>query len=462
MDIKFSISWKIILLAIGGLAVLLGIAFAGSEYYTAQSSFCGTSCHTMDEQWQAWKNSKHYQENNAEKKEVGCVDCHEHGTLKSKFVGLRHLAAYLVDPKAPIPKSPVVQDGTCLLSGCHAKEEFQDKEIRYTEKVTFKHRAHFEQEALEGQTLTCDSCHIKHTAEKHFEVPQEICFLCHFKKNEYNEGAAECALCHTVPTKSLQQQKSADDPDEKPITHQTLEEANVSCRGCHLQHIKNEGDINRESCRGCHNASDILAKWEDQGLMHDEHVATRQADCFDCHRTDLHKAKHDSLELVRADCVLCHTDQHRVQKQLLLGEEREDVSGAPGLMRAVSTNCKGCHTDKEHKRGSTVMQGSGKACAGCHTPQHEQMLEDWRESIVKEIKFIREVEEEARRVLETAPSEVPDETLTEAKVLFDKGLENLHIVEHGNGVHNKKYSLMLLDAALTRFEEIVDLLAAGE
>ena len=69
--------------------------------------------------------------------------------------------------------------------------------------------------------------------------------------------------------------------------------------------------------------------------------------------------------------------------------------------------------------------------------------------------------EKARRVLETARGEVPDETLTEAETLFNDGLEKLHIVEYGNGVHNKKYSLMLMDAALTHFEEIVDLLGAG-
>ena len=44
--------------------------------------------------------------------------------------------------------------------------------------------------------------------------------------------------------------------------------------------------------------------------------------------------------------------------------------------------------------------------------------------------------------------------MAEAEVLYDKGLKNLHIVEFGNGVHNKKYSIMLLDSALTSFEEI--------
>ena len=71
------------------------------------------------------------------------------------------------------------------------------------------------------------------------------------------------------------------------------------------------------------------------------------------------------------------------------------------------------------------------------------------------------MEEEARRALESARGRVVGETLSEASALYDKGLKNLHIVEFGNGVHNKKYSIMLLDAALTSFEEMVDLLQEG-
>ncbi len=198
--------------------------------------------------------------------------------------------------------------------------------------------------------------------------------------------------------------------------------------------------------------------------MHDKHVATRQADCFDCHRTEQHKVKGDSLDQVRADCILCHTDQHRYQKQLLLGEERDDVPAAPGLMTAVNTNCIGCHINEEHKKGAPVMKGSGKACVNCHTPEHDQMLDDWQDSVLEEIKFAKGVEEEARKALEAASSDssrVSIEKLKEAKALLEKGLENLHLVEYGNGVHNKKYSLMLLDVALTNFEDLVDLLGEG-
>ena len=69
------------------------------------------------------------------------------------------------------------------------------------------------------------------------------------------------------------------------------------------------------------------------------------------------------------------------------------------------------------------MKGSGNACAGCHTPKHEQMLGGWRETVVKEVKFIKE---EARNALESARGRVAGETLSEASALNDKGIKNLH------------------------------------
>ncbi len=36
------------------------------------------------------------------------------------------------------------------------------------------------------------------------------------------------------------------------------------------------------------------------------------------------------------------------------------------------------------------------------------------------------------------------------------GQENLRIVQYGNGVHNKKYSMMLIDAAMNNFDDLMD------
>lgn len=485
MQIRITVGWKAMAVVLVGLLATGAVVVAGTQYYTGRSSFCGTSCHVMNEPYESWKSSMHHASNNPDGVQAGCVECHflpgGKNTWKAQLEGARHLAAYLYDPDAPLPIRAVIEDGACLRSGCHAKEKFQDKEIDFTEKARFTHAAHFEEDVLEGQTLACDTCHFKVSEEKHFEVPGEICFLCHLKpggppaeeaataarkvrKLAFNQGAAKCDLCHTVPTKSLQGQKSADDPDEKPITHQTLERAGVACESCHLEVVEGTGaietgSVNSNGCLSCHNwlPDRIARSSDDRILMHDKHVATRRADCFDCHRPIRHDANSDYLDSVRTACVLCHEDQHRYQRLLLAGAARgEDIPETPSLMHVVKTNCTGCHIDEVHAKGRVVKTGSGKACAECHTDEHEQMLEDWKDTLAKEVEFIREVEAEAVAAIAAARGRVSEEALGEAEAMLQGGRETLWIVEYGNGVHNKKYAIMLIDQALTSFEDLVD------
>jgi hypothetical protein len=41
------------------------------------------------------------------------------------------------------------------------------------------------------------------------------------------------------------------------------------------------------------------------------------------------------------------------------------------------------------------------------------------------------------------------------------GQELLSVVQIGNGVHNKKYAIMILDEAIVNFEDTIDLLDGG-
>ncbi|UCH72956.1 MAG: NapC/NirT family cytochrome c, partial [Rhodospirillales bacterium] len=285
MKLSLSIGWKFLAIAPVVLIAVLAGAWEGANYYTSRDSFCGGSCHIMNEQYVAWQKSKHYAPGGEPGKHAACIDCHflpgEKRSFKAMMEGARHLAAYLYDRDAHLPIRPVVKDGACLRSGCHALETFQDKTIQYGEKSTFRHRAHFEKEMLKGQKLFCDTCHVKHSAERHFEAPKDICFTCHFRPgppkeaapNEdahiaglpepikaifaeparngfrngvavrFNTGPNKCSLCHTIPTKSLQQQLSADDPSKEPITHQTLETAGVTCESCHLHEVTASDEI---------------------------------------------------------------------------------------------------------------------------------------------------------------------------------------------------------------------------
>jgi len=106
------------------------------------------------------------------------------------------------------------------------------------------------------------------------------------------------------------------------------------------------------------------------------------------------------------------------------------------------------------------MQASAKTCVRCHTKDHKKMLKDWKTELADEIKYSKEVEKEALEALGKAKLHGPK--LAEAKKMLKEGKENLNIVEFGNGVHNKKYSIMLIDAAINRFEDMKDYLKEGE
>ena len=489
------VTWRLTAAVFTGAILFLLASWGGSEYYTAQSSFCGGSCHTMTEQYDAWQSNYHHENNNPDGMQAECIDCHflpgEHSSLKAKYEGLRHLAAYLYDPNAPLPIRPVVKDGACLQSGCHNRDNLAQLEIQFTEKVRFKHEVHFSDKALDGHQITCDTCHFKVTEDKHFEVPQDICYLCHLKLEkptldkavmsegdimkitfanrpaiDFNQGASRCDICHTIPTRSLQSQLEIDDESstKTPITHQSIQEAEVACESCHFEVVKGGGEVDTgnvvsNGCLTCHNRSQtLLATAGDRDFMHDKHVPDK-ADCFDCHSVIEHRNRTDHLDFVREDCQLCHVDQHKYQKLLLAGiPVNEDISGPPHLMYEVNTNCMACHLKKTLSKGHDVRTASGDTCAACHTEQHIEMLSKWKKTLKNEISDAEEVEAEVRELLAELKNNLDVEQLSQAESMIAKGVELLDIVRVGNGVHNKKYAINILDGAFSNFEDTIDLL----
>ncbi|MCU7906889.1 MAG: NapC/NirT family cytochrome c [Candidatus Thiodiazotropha sp. (ex Epidulcina cf. delphinae)] len=493
--IQFVLTWRLTALILTSVTLFLLAAYGGVEYYTSQSSFCGGSCHTMTEQYEAWQSDYHHKSNNPEGMQAECIDCHflpgEKRSLKAKFEGLRHLAAYLYNPKAPLPIRPVIKDGACLQSGCHDREALVENEIQYTDKVRFKHGIHFTDKALDGYQITCDTCHFKTTEKKHFEVPQDICFLCHLKLDKptldkaemeeggvrkisfvnkpstnFNEGKSRCDICHVIPTKSLQSQMQVGDPSntKKPITHQSIQDAGVACESCHFEVVKGHGEIETgnvvsNGCLTCHNRSQtLLAAAGDKTLMHEKHIPDK-ADCFDCHAVVEHKNRTNHLDFVREDCRLCHVDQHKYQKLLLSGASVDgDISGPPHLMYEVNVNCMACHLKKTLNKGHDVRTASGDTCVACHTKQHRKMLKDWKKQIEKEVLDAEEVEVEVRELLREVGHRLSKEELSQAESMIAKGSELLNIVRFGNGVHNKKYAVTILDGAFGNFEDTIELL----
>jgi len=197
--------------------------------------------------------------------------------------------------------------------------------------------------------------------------------------------------------------------------------------------------------------------------MHDQHVAKKTADCFDCHSVIEHKNRADHLDFVREDCTLCHQDQHKYQKMLLAGiPVAEGVKGPPHLMFKVNTNCMACHLEKKLSNGHAVRTGAPETCAACHTPDHKKMLSDWKKQVREEVEGAQELEQEAMEALKAAEMRgVSAEKLAEARKMIAAGRKFLDVVRIGNGVHNKKYAITILDEAFTNFEDTIDLLQAG-
>jgi hypothetical protein len=358
--------------------------------------------------------------------------------------------------------SPADELKNCL--ECHGAREdrYTTKKIRFMEKVNFVHNTHYNSKnwTLDVEVY-CTTCHQRQT--RHFDVSKESCYLCHFKNNELNEKLARCSLCHEIPTGPLQRQGDGEHPEDGRITHQSLDEAKVSCKGCHVEIVKGTGEVKKDKCLYCHKPDDsIMGEAKNQKLMHKEHVSTLNARCFDCHEPIEHK-RTDFIGVTRKNCQACHPNHHVYQEMLLAGDITTKVPKTPNLMYAVKTNCMGCHIETKHDmKGEGTATGTGKACVGCHTERHASMLREWKDKLSKELEAVEEVRQKAKDALKEAQHKVPEQKLQQAKAMFVKSQELVNIVRYGNGIHNKKYSIALIDFAFCNFEDIIEMLSSDE
>jgi hypothetical protein len=72
------------------------------------------------------------------------------------------------------------------------------------------------------------------------------------------------------------------------------------------------------------------------------------------------------------------------------------------------------------------------------------------------------VKSDAEDAVKKAHHKVPEEILSKAIALLENGQEFLNVVNYGNGVHNKKYSITLIDFSLDSFKEAIDLVHREE
>ena len=468
--------------------------------------FCGY-CHILTyprvikKAHNSWITSKH--------KDISCVDCHyppgrldvdipEHDKIprdeetasgkktdveyiKSELEVLSRLTTILNMDEPVIRKKPRIDDTSCttkchLMSGVGKEGEFWTKEISFVESeredktkrvIKYIHKTHFDvTKSVEGQEIHCQTCHQHETSNNHFEVNRQKCFLCHFKNATLNEGRAKCSLCHEIPTKPLQRQKEEGAPEkegEKTINHKSIEEDGVKCASCHGHMIRGKGEVVQQMCLDCHDNDEAITKEvSNKKLMHEKHVATQNASCFDCHTPIEHNKQANYIDNSRLECQACHPDHHKYQKILLDGPKRPGISNIPGLMSAVYTNCNACHFEEKIVKGERVAAGTAKACSACHLLKHEGMVEEWKAKPAAAAKEAWEIEKDAVAAIEAAKATATPEQLEEANKMMEIGRENLNIVVYGGSVHNQKYSVTLIDAAMISFEDAMELFAEEE
>jgi nitrate/TMAO reductase-like tetraheme cytochrome c subunit len=446
--------YRIILIILTMVIVVVVAGVFTAEFYTAQPSFCG-SCHIMKPFYDSWVKDKHSAKN------ITCVDCHyppgEKHALKSKFKGLGQLFTYLGTGTNVVRAPAKVSDLSCTTSACHPNEKFMDKKVQYTEKIPYVHNTH-QDKTIEGQALHCDTCHQHVRTENHFEVPKVACYLCHFKEAKFNEGRAKCSSCHEIPDKPLNKLEEGAEPPKKLISHKTLEESKVACESCHYQIIQGKGDIKKEDCFNCHEYSEeMLKKAEDKKLMHQEHVAAQNAKCFDCHMPIEHKEV-EFMEVAIKNCSACHPDHHAEQKMLIAGTGgKGSDQDYPIRHFNMKVNCFACHTlDDYDYKGVQVMKGNPENCAACHTEDEKKLVKKWKEDVYDILEETAEIEQEAIEAIEAAKGKLPAARVKKAMAMVAEGRENIKIVMAGGGVHNKKYSVLLLDIAMEKFDNAIE------
>ena len=285
--------------------------------------------------------------------------------------------------------------------------------------------------------------------------------MCHFKKNKFNAERSLCTLCHELPTKSLQAQKkvSSRGSQGKAITHQSLEKSGVTCDSCHHEMIIGKGNVKSLACEVCHDGKETLAKRYDKKVMHQEHVAGQNANCFDCHEPIMHQET-AFLDPVRKNCDSCHPNHHSYQKALLVGKAMGGVSHTPSLMDHARTNCLGCHNQKKIRKGEVVFYADQRACVKCHTKEHARMLERWEKDLRTSFEAFNELQAEVKS--EMRKKGVSSKMKAKAGKILKAARSKLVMVKNGNGIHNKKYSLLLMNDAVISFEDWLDQLEGSE
>ena len=98
---------------------------------------------------------------------------------------------------------------------------------------------------------------------------------------------------------------------------------------------------------------------------------------------------------------------------------------------------------------------TASVCVNCHSKEEGALIEKWKSDVAEFLEEAMEYEAAAVEALAQAKGKASVGSLKKAQMLVKNGQENLGIVRAGGGVHNKKYSALLLDISIEFFEDAI-------
>lgn len=412
------------------------VIFLGSVEYTSHSKFCST-CHYMKPFYQSWKTSSH--------SHIECSTCHYppgiRSKLRAKMEGLLQVGRYWTKLYLKSKPWAEIPDESCLREGCHEKRLLEGKD-RF-KKVVFDHKIHFT-DLRRGKRLRCTSCHSQIVQGEHITVTESTCFICHFKESEHYPRIADCSHCHD--------KKDLISEETSRFNYTLVFDSGFSCDKCHSHIITGDGEVPRENCYKCHWERDRLEKYDDTDLMHSTHITSHKIECNLCHMEIQHKIVRD-IEAIAA-CQTCHTDSHKSQRILFLGQGGKGIPHPmPNIMLEKGLSCKGCHIFHEEKGGKIIKSktfvSKAEACESCHGKGFARILKDWEIATEKKLSAIKNIYENASAQVEKSRHKSKNTALD----LLEEAAFNIDLVERGKSVHNMAYSQALLSASYERMRE---------
>ena len=207
-------------------------------------------------------------------------------------------------------------------------------------------------------------------------------------------------------------------------------------------------------------------KFEDMPLefTHEVHAKNLGIRCTHCHSPEKHKMRiiekegcmnchHKQRDI---ECVHCHQDQKLFQQGTAGGygvfPMERILKEMPDVM-AQQVACKDCHdlTQKDHS--VTAIKDK---CVGCHGKGYDDKLIQWEKDLLSAQSNLTLKLVESNEKMIQAQKDRKD--TRRAEELYYEAEANLRLVKGAHGVHNMKYAKILLEQAMTRANQIQDIL----